>query len=43
MELSYEETMQRIAEREKDDLNKCIDSFKNSDLDPEIINYNSNT
>ena len=39
MELSYEETMQRIAEREKDDLNKCIDSFKNSDLDPEIISY----
>ena len=39
MELSYEETMQRIAEREKDDLNKYIDSFKNSDLDPEIISY----
>ena len=28
MELNYEETIRRIAEREKDDLDKYIDSFK---------------
>lgn len=39
MELSYEETMRKISELEKADLDKYIDSFKNSDLDPEIINY----